>query len=213
MNNSAVKNCSLFKGLDEETLKRALLEMEASLKSYARGESLNREGDRLPGFGLVTEGTIHVLSYDLEGQPTVMATVSAGETFGESLCYLKLDSVVHIHAVTPAKVLWLNTSCFAKEGNKLCEELHRRFTTMLAWRALNMNDRIQVLSKLSLREKLNTLFSQYSHKFGSEFELPFDRERMAAYLGADRSALSRELSRMKKEGLIDFRKNRFRIIK
>lgn len=213
MDMTVVKKCSLFQGLDEETLNRALAEMEAAFKSYGRGESLNREGDRLPGFGLVLGGTIHVLSYDLEGQPTVMATVSEGETFGESLCYLKLDSVVHIHAVTNARVLWLNTNCFKKEGDKLCEELHRRFTAMLAWRALNMNDRIQVLSKLSLREKLNTLFSQYSQKYGNEFELPFDRERMAAYLGADRSALSRELSRMKQDGLIDYKKNRFVIIK
>jgi CRP-like cAMP-binding protein len=61
-----------------------------------------------------------------------------------------------------------------------------------------------------LREKILTLLNQYRHKFGSnEFSLPFDRADMAIYLGADRSALSRELSKLKREGIIDFQKNHF----
>ena len=73
-----------------------------------------------------------------------------------------------------------------------------------------MNDRIQILSKITLREKILTLLNQYRHKFDSNtFDLPFDRADMAIYLGADRSALSRELSKLKQDGIIDFKKNHF----
>ena len=75
-----------------------------------------------------------------------------------------------------------------------------------------MNDRIQILSKLSIRDKLITFFSQYSNRYGSqEFEIPFDRNDMATYLGVNRSALSRELAHMREEGIIDFHKNQFQI--
>lgn len=83
---------------------------------------------------------------------------------------------------------------------------------MLSQKTLSMNDRIQVLSKPTLREKLMTLLTQYSTREGKNFNLPFDRNTMAAYLGVNRSALSRELSKMREEGRIDFYKNSFSIL-
>jgi CRP-like cAMP-binding protein len=84
---------------------------------------------------------------------------------------------------------------------------------MLAGRTLAMNDRIQILSRPTLRGRLVTFFSQYVRRAGKCFAIPFDRADMAAYLGTDRSALSRELSRMQREGLLRFRKNRFEILR
>jgi CRP-like cAMP-binding protein len=87
-----------------------------------------------------------------------------------------------------------------------------RFTAMLAARTLTMNDRIQILSNITIRGKLVTLFSQLAARAGAqEFAVPFDRGDMAAYLGVNRSALSRELSKMRDEGIIDFHKNEFKI--
>ena len=84
---------------------------------------------------------------------------------------------------------------------------------MLAGRTLTMNDRIQILSRPTLRGRLVAFFSQYVRRVGRSFAIPFDRADMAAYLGTDRSALSRELGRMQKEGLLRFRKNRFEILR
>jgi CRP-like cAMP-binding protein len=83
-----------------------------------------------------------------------------------------------------------------------------------------MNDRIQILSKHTLREKLVAFFKLQADRDinnGSEsktktLNLPLDRNGMAVYLGVDRSSLSRELSKMKSEGLIDFNKNKFKIL-
>ena len=83
---------------------------------------------------------------------------------------------------------------------------------MLAERALSMNTRIQILSRLTIRDKLNALFTAFADRDGRTVTLPFDRADMAAYLGADRSALSRELSRMKAEGLIDYHRNRITLL-
>ncbi|MBQ6721773.1 MAG: winged helix-turn-helix domain-containing protein [Clostridia bacterium] len=85
---------------------------------------------------------------------------------------------------------------------------------MLAMKALSMNDRIQVLSRLTLRSKLTAYFTELAAAQGSNvIRLPMNREDTAAYIGTNRSALSRELSRMREEGLIDYRKNELRILR
>ena len=91
--------------------------------------------------------------------------------------------------------------------------LSGRFTKMLAARTLTMNRRIQILSKLTIREKILTFLSQECAVAGKNtVKITLNREDMAAYLGTNCSALSRELSKMKKEGILDYRKNIFRIL-
>ena len=145
----------------------------------------------------------------------IMANVNPGETFGEALCHLGQETGIYIRSVTDATVLWMNTDKIKSdlsEKTKADVILVNRFITMLARRALMMNDRIQILSKLTIREKLITFFSQYNKRLGAEvFELPFNRNDMAIYLGVNRSALSRELSKMKSDGIVSFHKNKFRI--
>lgn len=95
---------------------------------------------------------------------------------------------------------------------RLSRLLTDRFLRMLAHRALSMNRRIQTLTRTTLRRKLIAFFSECRDEFGSDaFTVPMDREGLASYLGTNRSALSRELSAMKKDGLIDFRRNEFRL--
>ena len=91
--------------------------------------------------------------------------------------------------------------------------MQKRFCAMLAARTLSMNDRIQVLSRTTIRERVLTLLSQYNTGSGSGITLPFDRESLALYIGVNRSALSRELSAMKRDGIIDFYKNSFRLLR
>ena len=111
---------------------------------------------------------------------------------------------MYAEAITNTEVYWLSADAL-REGPAA------RFLSMLTAKTLSMNERIRVLSKLTLRDKLMTLFTLYSHSQGSAIDLPFDRESLAAYLGVNRSALSREMSRMRAEGLIEYRKNHVEI--
>lgn len=215
MNSEILNKCVLFSGLSGADAEYAYRFFHAEFKAFPKGSYLNNIGDTLNFFGLVINGTIQVYMDDINGSHMIMANVTEGETFGESLCFLGEDTSVYICAMTNADVLCMNTdsiknaSTFADPRDKM---LSNRFTAMLAKRTLAMNDRIQILSKISLREKLVTFLSEYSAKAGSQtIELPFNREDMAVYLGTDRSSLSRELSQMKKDGIIDYTKNRFTI--
>jgi len=206
----------LFSDLSGEALSRALRFFAAAEKRYAQGSLLQQAGAPMPCFGLVLAGVVQVHMDDINGGTMILASVGPGETFGESLCFLRIPEVpVRICAAEDACVLWLRPDAVrAGARDDWSRELVNRFISMLAERTLSMNNRIQILSKKSLREKLIAFFTEYSHKFGSAvFSVPFDRSSMAAYLGTERSALSRELSRMKAEGLIDYYRNSFRLLR
>ena len=211
---AALQKSSLFAGLGKEQIDKALEILNAATRRCQKGDMLHRAGSVLKQFGMVLQGSVQVYRDDFNGDRQILANVVSGESFGESMCLLQVEEQpIHIVATQDSKLLWMSTEWM----NSLCDgctpfrhQLIHRFLRMLAERTLTMNDRIQILSKGSLRAKLITFFSQCAHRFGgNSFTVPFDRADMAMYLGVDRSALSRELSKMRSEGLIDFEKSKF----
>lgn len=216
MYETLIRRCSLFAGLSDADYQYALHFFSAEKRRHEKGDFLNRPGFPLPAFGLLLNGNVQVYMVDIDGQEMIMANVSPGDTFGESLWYLHLDAPVYIRALSDCEILWLNPQNLRSQTllHGLDAQFSSRFTAMLAQRTLSMNDRIQILSKSTLRQKLIAFFTQYAQRSGKDsFTVPFNRADMAVYLGTERSALSRELSRMQKEGIVDFHKNSFEILK
>lgn len=215
-----LRSCPLFKGLPDEELPAALSFFHASVKNFRKGDYLKTPGTggALSFFGLVLSGTVLVYMDDLDGNRMVMASVGEGMTFGESLCFLGKPSPVYIQAGSDARVLLMDCrNLRGKDPSRapgMTEKFRDAFLGMICERTLAMNNRIQVLSKLTLREKILTFLSEMPEAAsGKPFIIPMDREDMAAYLGGNRSALSRELSALKKEGVLDYYKNTFRILR
>ncbi|MBR0441453.1 MAG: Crp/Fnr family transcriptional regulator [Firmicutes bacterium] len=214
MDSDILRKCALFRDLDDSGLDRALAFFRASERHFRKGDAINEPGRPLRRFGLVLSGNIMVFMDDFDGNRQLMASVMPGSTFGESLCFLGIDAQVRIESVTDSAVLELDAEPVrtpALKEDAAEADLRRRFTAMLAERTLAMNDRIQILSKPAIREKVITLLSQYRASPGETVELPFGREAMAKYLGVNQSALSRELSRMQDEGIISFKGRRFTV--
>ena len=206
----------LFAGLDEARFERLLEVMRAERKTYAKGELLHTYGTPMKRFGIVLSGLVQVCTDDIEGSRMIMAEVAPGISFGESLCFLRTrESPVYIFASEDSEILWLSPErLYSGSGDPFDTDLQQRFTAALAVKNLSLNNRIQVLSKLSLRGKLTAYFSMLAAAQGSDtIRLPMNRDDTAAYIGANRSALSRELARMKAEGLIDYHKNTVRILR
>ena len=207
----------LFEGMSEGELFRAVLLFKGVISSYKKGETLRAMGAPFFTFGLVLSGTVQAYSLDMDGALQMMANVGEGESFGESLAYLSTEeSPVTVLAATDASVLWLDINAVrakAAGGDAFALALAERFASVLALRALYQNDRIQILSKPKIRDRLVTFLSQCERRFGSRtFIIPFDRTSLAVYLGVNRSALSRELAKMKGEGILDFFRSSFRLL-
>ena len=216
-NLGAARAHKLFLGLEEDSFQRALALFDGKVCRYKKGECLRAMGMPFATFGVVLSGTVQVFSLDMDGSLQMMANVGAGESFGESLAYLDTkESPVTVVAAADATVLWLDVTAArraAKEGDARALSLTERFAAVLALRALFQNDRIQILSKPKIRDRLVTFLSQCERRYGSRtFIIPFDRASLAVYLGVNRAALSRELAKMKKEGIIDFFRSSFRLL-
>jgi len=211
--------CPLFQNLSSDDFSLALRFFDAQEAVYPRGSFLHLPNEPLRRFGLVLSGAVQVSMPDIHGNSMVLNCVTAGQTFGEALCYLQKDAPLVMEALRDTSLFWLRCDnlLHAQESGfspALCNELQRRFTSMLAERALRMNDRIQILSRMSIREKLRAFFTECARDAGGLcFDVPFDRAGMAAYLGVDRSALSRALACMQADGEISYKRNHFSLKK
>ena len=217
VDNGLLLKTAIFSGLNEEELAQALEYLAARGAEYKKGENLINPGDRMERFGIVMSGTVQVSSYDINGNQMIMTSVARGGIFGESLSVIGVEeSPICAAAAEDCNILWLRAEPIRK--NRADSPLHTKivanFIGAIAHKCLAMNDRVQILSKKTIREKVITYLSQLAeHKRKSEFTLPLDRQNMANYLGVERSALSRELSKMAAEGIISYRKNNFKILK
>lgn len=211
-----IRSSDLFHQMTGEEFEKALEILCTECSLYSKGEYLHQAYARMNRFGMVLSGVVQACMDDMEGNRMIMAEVVPGITFGESLCFLEVgDSPVYVYASEPSEVLWFSTKNFFHDSpDAFTVRLQKRFTMMLASRTMSMNDRIQVLSKIRLRDKVTTYFSQISQRNRSlTFQIPMNRDDLATYMGTNRSALSRELSQMKSEGLIDYYRNTIRILK
>ncbi|MBR6563008.1 MAG: Crp/Fnr family transcriptional regulator [Clostridia bacterium] len=216
MMKGAIEKNPLFSGLDDNECEDALAALSAIKQEYAKGAVIFHAGERMYRFGLVLCGTVQVSFTDIDGNEILMASADAGDTFGESLCWLKVaEAPVTVTASTDVTLLWLTPELLMSgDTRKIVQELRNRFLSMLAAKTLSMNERVQILSKPTIRLKLITFLSQYANRYGSKtFSVPYDRETLARYLGVNRTALSRELSAMQADGIIEFYKNSFKILK
>lgn len=210
-----IKNNRLFKGLSAEDTEYALRFFDAAEQKFRKGAFFKRPEESAPRFGLVLSGSLQVYMDEPDGSRMVMATLGPGVIFAQAMAYLKKKEPVYIVATSEAKVLAMSPDRVCRPSKDPRDAvLSARFTSMLAETTLSMNRRIQVLSKLTIREKLLAFFAEVpGFSEGKTVELTLNREDMAAYLGVNRSALSRELSCLKKEGRIDYYRNSFRLLK
>ena len=211
-----LRSATLFAGISPEEIGRLCRLLHAVRRQYARGAFLITAGPPISSFAVLLSGAVQVFMDDIDGNRIVMAHVQPGAVFAEAMACSGIRSTpVYAVAAQDSAALWLQSGALADPAffaDPLCARFGVNFMQALAERSLRFNDRIQVLSKKSIREKLVTFFSQQVHQQSSrQIILQMDRSALADYLGVDRSALSRELSRMQRAGMIRFHKNRFTI--
>lgn len=209
-----IKGSRLFENIQETELTAMLNCLGAVTRSFQKSEFIFIEGSELKQIGVVIEGTVHMVKEDIWGEKTIFATMTSGEIFGESfVCGDYSSSAVSFQAATDCKILCLSFHRVLCSCNKSCVYHHKlieNMVTLIARKNVKLMEKMDILSKKSIRERVLTWFSQQVQINQSDkFESPLGRIELADYLCVDRSALTRELSRMKTDGLLDYDKNTF----
>lgn len=197
----------LFAGMSEKTIGEQMTALRGQKAFVPKGSVLIREGERTERCGVLLSGHLQGQQINEDGGLSVITTLSPGMMFGEILIFSDRPAPVTLIAISDCRVLWLGPVDLSRAHPKLMENL----LSIIGKEYWALHQKIRYCGIVSLRKRIFSYLSDRERTPQKEFILPFDRNGMAAYLNADRSALSRELSRMKKDGILEYHKNRFRL--
>jgi CRP-like cAMP-binding protein len=207
----------LFDGINPADMEPMLHCIGYHITSFSRGEVIAFEGDNLKHIGIVLSGCVDMVKEDLWGNKTMLIRTRRNELFGETFaCGNDNLSTVTFLVSEDAIVMFLPFSRVMHSCTMACGFHHRLIENMvkvIAAKNRDLMQKVDVVSKRTIREKLLAYLSiQAQLQNARYFESPLGRVELAEYLCVDRSALTRELVKMKDDGLIDYDKNCFKII-
>ena len=211
----ALRACVLFQGLTAEELEGLLPCLNARKRELRRGEALWRTGERVERCAVVLEGCLRAESVSAGGERTVLAVHAPGHLVGDVLMAGEERSPVDVFAAGDSTVLLLSRARLLGGCERCCGahlRLRENLLSELAEKFWLLRQKVEYLSCPSLRGRIARLLLRTGGAGAGPFSLGMSREDMAALLNVNRSALSRELSRMKAEGLIDYYRDSFRVL-
>lgn len=211
---NALENSSLLHGISHNCIKDILLFLSAVRKEYEKGENILWEGDTICDVGILLSGSAQSTKTDVTGKQVIVTMLKPGSYIGVLLAASHhRKSPVSVIALEKLAVLFIPIQNIVVRNNCPCHsQLLGNLLDGIAEKALVLHDRNNCLIKPTIRSKVLTFLAGESRRFKSNsFTISMGRDAMAEYLNVDRSALSRELSRMKRDGLIDYKKSWFEL--
>lgn len=210
-----VKKTILFKDMTDREFEEALSRLGAHEQTFEKGEMILRAGDTTSEMGIILAGSVTIESNDLWGNRAILNLAEAGDFFAEVYALFGNEPLlIDVCANEDCRILFLKTAGLTGEMKSSWQiRLTRSLLLIASRKNLVLSGRAFHTSPKSIRGRLMAYLDSMSRKKGSRsFDIPFDRQQLADYLNVERTALSKELGKMKKEGLIDCRKNHFRIL-
>lgn len=209
--------CPLFEGIPMEDLQTMLGCIGGRVLEAAKGQFIFREGDPATHVGMVLTGAVQLLREDYYGNRSIVAHIGPAQLFGESYACASVPSLpVSIVADTDSIVLLMDCRRITTTCSSACSFHNRIIFNLLrlvATSNLIFDQKIQITSQRTTREKLMAyLLNQAKLQGSSSFTIPYDRQGLADYLEVDRSGLSAEISKLRREGILECEKNNFRLL-
>lgn len=212
-----LKNTQLFSGASDEDIEAMLGCLQARLCTYKKGEYVLREGERIERLMMLVKGELHIQRDDYWGNRSIVSMVGVGEMFGEAYAAPESGPLMNdVLAVEDSAVIFLDigkllTVC--PNGCKFHAMAVKNLFFAISEKNRKLVRKLGYMSRRTTREKLIAYLSEEAKRQNSgAFSIPFNRQQLADFLSVDRSAMSNELCRLRDEGLIEFEKNRFRLL-
>lgn len=209
-----LKNCPLFFGIEDDKILKMLACLGARVESFDKKYTIFAEGSAARYIGILLSGSAQVVQMDYYGNRSILSEVRVSELMAEEFSCAELRTIpVDIIANEPSEVMFIDCSHILYTCANNCR-FHQVmiFNLMknLASKNIMFHQRIEITSKRSTKEKLMAYLMLCAKSAGSDsFDIPFDRQELADYLEVDRSGLSQQICQLKKDGVIDNRKNHF----
>ena len=211
-----LRQCSFFDGIPEEKFPNVLRCLQASKKSFPKNVTILNIGEQSQTAGIILAGTVELVFYDENGSQINVNHISSGASFGlELACSQQNVSPIQLRALTDCQVLFISFETVLSMDAPPCPYRSRVASNLLrdfARQTLFLNQRLRILGQKRLRDKIKVYLQCQEIDQDGRVTLPFSRNEMADFLYVDRSALSRELSRMRQEGILTYHGQEFCIL-
>ena len=212
-----LKKCPLFAKIEGETLIRMLGCLGAKTESFDKKYTIFAEGSPAKYIGIVLSGTAQIIQVDYFGNRSILSNIEPSEVFAEAFACAEAKSLpVSVVANEPCEVMFIDCQHILHTCSNNCgfhQQLIFNLMKDLATKTILFHQRIEITSKRSTREKLMAYLMIQAKKANSNsFDIPFDRQELADYLEVERSGLSAEIGKLRKEGIIENQKNHFELL-
>lgn len=212
-----LRHCSLFDNISDDNLIALLGCLGAKTATYNKNEIIISEGDSTHYFGIVLSGAVQLSQNDLFGNRSIISKISTAQLFGEAFVCAETETIpMDITASEPCEIMFIDYRRIIHTCCNACEfhtQIIYNMMKNIALKNIHFYQKLQITAKRTTREKLMEYLMQQAKNAGSNaFEIPFDRQSLADYLEVDRSGLSAEISKLRKEGILINHKNHFEIL-
>jgi len=209
--------CPLFAGVDRADLGAMMGCLGAAEIAVKKNRPIFEEGGPARSVGILLSGRAQIVRTDYYGNRSIMASVAPGELFGEAFACADVEALpVSVIAAEDSRALLIDVERIMTACDRACSfhsQMIYNLLKIVANKNLVLHQRAEITSRRTTRDKLMTyLLLQAKRTRSDVFDIPFDRQGLADFLEVDRSGLSAEIGRLKKAGVLDCHKNRFRLL-
>lgn len=207
----------LFNTIEESALNEMIRCLMPKVVHYGKGQYIALAGDPFSGPGIVLEGQVSIIKEKFDGSRMIMSLLKQGDMFGEMVAFSK-NAVwpATVQATEDSTAFYIASNAIVGSCQKTCQGHRTLILNMLgilSEKALLLNRKVEYLSLKSMRGKISAFLLENYHKHGNAtFTLDMKRNDIADFLNVSRPSMSRELCRMRDEGIIDFHLSSFRIL-
>ena len=217
MNRQLLKNTIIFKNMTEQEIRSAFTALQAEEKSYRKGAAILHGGTTTSRMGFVLSGSVTIENNDAWGNRTILGHAEAGQFFAETYAFLQNETLlVDVRANEDCRILFLRIGSLHSMINNVelwQVKLLSNLLNLFGHKNLLLSERSFHTAPKTIRDKVMSYLNSVSlQKHSSEFDIPFDRQQLADYLNIERSALSKELGKMQKDGILTTKKKHFTIL-
>jgi CRP/FNR family transcriptional regulator, dissimilatory nitrate respiration regulator len=214
---NTLKNCKLFSNISEYDILKSLECLNSYVKEYKKDDIIYNISDKVNKIGIILEGSVIVSKEDSMGNRVILTKLFKSSLFGETfVCSDNQYSPVTVISSDDSKILFIDFNSIIYTCKNNCSfhsELIKNMLKVIANKNLLLNEKIEILSSKTTKDKLMTYLNLQKTKYNSnKFSISYNREQLADFLNLNRSNMSRELSKMKKENIIKYNKNIFEIL-
>lgn len=212
-----LKSCPLFDGIDGQDMNAMLGCLGGRVLQVRKNQTVLAEGEKAEFVGIVLKGSAQIVKEDYFGNRSIVARVGVGEMFGESFACAGVSALpVSVVAVEDGSVMLIDCHRITVSCSNACSFHSRMIFNLLkivATKNLIFNQKIEVTSKRTTRQKLMTYLLLQAKQHGSNaFTIPYDRQALADFLEVERSAMSAEIGKLRKEGVLETERNYFKLL-